>query len=68
MGEPTKTQMYAVRVIAQVCGEPVAVQPYTSWRSLSVVVGARLASGDEVGLEGERAPVGQGGGHHAPPG
>jgi len=51
MGELPKTQMYAVRVIAQVCGEPVAVRPYTSWRSPSVVVGARLASGDEVVLK-----------------
>jgi aminoglycoside phosphotransferase (APT) family kinase protein len=57
MSELTATQLYASRVISQSCGEPVEVRPYQTWRPQSVVVGARLADGEEVVLKAN--------GHHS---
>ncbi|GAB3426982.1 phosphotransferase family protein [Flindersiella endophytica] len=51
MGELTASQQYARDVIAGECGEPVDVWPYTVFRPRSLVVGARLAAGEEVVLK-----------------
>ncbi|GAA5030418.1 hypothetical protein GCM10023317_80340 [Actinopolymorpha pittospori] len=51
MGELTATQLYASRVISRSCGEPAEVWPHETYRPESVVVGARLADGEEVVLK-----------------
>ena len=51
MSELTATQLHASRVISQNCGEPAKVWPYQTFRPESVVVGARLADGEEVVLK-----------------
>jgi aminoglycoside phosphotransferase (APT) family kinase protein len=51
MSELTETQLYACRVISQHCREPVEVWPHLTWRPQSLVVGARLADGQEVVLK-----------------
>jgi aminoglycoside phosphotransferase (APT) family kinase protein len=47
----TATEQYARDVIAGQCGEPVEVWPYVVFQLRSLVVGARLAGGEEVVLK-----------------
>jgi aminoglycoside phosphotransferase (APT) family kinase protein len=56
-GELTATQLDACRVVSKHCGEPAEVWPHLTWRPRSVVVGARLANGEEVVLKAS--------GHHS---
>ncbi len=57
MSELTETQLYACGVISRSCGEPAEVWAHLTWFPQSVVVGARLADGEEVVLKAS--------GHHS---